>query len=263
MFCTVSLRRLICHAIVTCLLAAIGRAERPTVSIAAAANLTYALDALNGEFQREHPGVTVTAAYGASGNLLAQIEHGAPFDIFLSADAEFPQRLAAAGEGEASTRRTFALGRLVLWTTRADLNPADIRAVVLSDSVKKLAIAQPRTAPFGHAAQVALTRLKLWAAAQPKLVIGENISQTAQFVDTGNADAGFVAMSLVVATRVAHRGRWAEVPASLYAEAPLEQACILTKHGTGNDAARQYLAFLKTDAARQILDRFGYGVPVH
>ena len=233
------------------------------MSIAAAANLTYALEPLNAEFEHEHPGMTVTAAYGASGNLLAQIEHGAPFDLFLSADTDFAKRLAASGDGNPATLRTFALGRLVVWTTRSDLDPANIAKVVRTDSVKKLAIAQPRTAPFGRAAQMALTRLGLWTEAQPKLVVGENISQTAQFVETGNADAGFVAMSLVIATQLAHRGRWAEVPASLYADVPLEQACILTKHGANNDAARQYLAFLKTDTARQILDRFGYGVPAH
>ncbi len=242
-----------------------GRAlARPaTVSIAAAANLTYALDALTAEFRREAPEVTVTTAYGASGNLLAQIEHGAPFDLFLSADAEFPHNLIEAGGADATTLRTFALGRLVLWTTRADLDPSDLAKLVRNSTVKKVAIAQPRSAPFGRAAQAALEKLGLWQTVQPKLVFGENISQTAQFVDTGNADAGFVAMSLVVATRLAHRGRWTEVPPALYGHVPLEQAGILTSHGAANEAARRYLAFLRSDAAREILDRFGYGVPAH
>lgn len=238
-----------------------GSGTMPTVSIAAAANLTYVLDALDAEFRHETGDVTVTAAFGASGNLFAQITHGAPFDVFLSADADYPKKLAEAGYGDAATLRTFAVGRLVLWTLRDDVPTADIARVMQMAAIRKVAIAQPKTAPYGRAAQVALETLGAWQAAQPKLVIGENISQTTQFVDTGNADVGFVAMSLVASSRLANVGHWSEVPAKLYASVPLDQACILTKHGAHNDAARQYLVFLRSDAARKILEHFGYGAP--
>lgn len=244
-------------------LATTGRAAPAagTVSIAAAANLTYALQALNAAFRSADPQVRVTTSLGASGNLYAQITNGAPFDIFMSADTEYAKRVADAGFGDPATLRTFAVGRLVLWTTRPGLDLTNIAAAVKSPTVTRLAIAQPQTAPFGRAARAVLQKLGVWTAVQPKLVIGENISQTAQFVETGNADAGFVALSLVVSSRLARQGRWTAVPPAWYADEPLNQACILTHHGEANAAARAYLEFLKSDAARKILHRFGYAVP--
>jgi molybdate transport system substrate-binding protein len=233
----------------------------PTVSVAAAANLTYALDAINAEFHHAHPEIVVTTAYGASGNLFAQIQHGAPFDVLLSADTNYPAQLAQVGLGVKESLYGFAAGRLVLWTTRPGLGITDISTAVKDPTVKKIAIASPKTAPYGRAAQAAMEKLGVWGAAQAKLVTGENISQTAQFVETGNADIGFVALSLVLSSRLAERGTWHEVAPELYATVPLDHALILTTKGGGNSAAHDYVAFLRSAAAKTILERFGYRVP--
>lgn len=233
----------------------------PAVSVAAAANLVYALEALNAAFAKSSPDITITTASGASGNLVAQIKNGAPFDLFLSADLDFPQALIKAGQADAKSLTTFATGRLVLWTTRpaSAVALASIPATVRDPAVKKLAIANRDTAPYGRAAQQTLEKLGAWTDAQPKLVTGDNITQTAQFVETGSADAGFVALSLVLSPKLKDRGRYLEVPADLHA--PLDHGAVLTLRGTSNPAARRYLAFLSTEPAKKILRDFGYSVP--
>lgn len=231
------------------------------VAVAAAANLVFALDALNAEFTRSAPDIALTATTAASGSLFAQIKNGAPFDVFLSADTDYPKQLVAEKLGDPATLRTFATGRLVLWTTRTDLDVNDPAAAVRHPTVKKLAVAQPRTAPYGRAAQAALEKLGAWADAQPKIVFGENITQTAQFVETGNADAGFVALSLVLSPKLTNKGRWKEVPAADYAAVPLHHAGVLTNQGATNPAAKRYLDFLASEPAKKILHDFGYGVP--
>jgi molybdate transport system substrate-binding protein len=230
-----------------------------SLSIAAAANLVYALDALDAEFSKTAPDVKVTSATGASGNLVVQIGNGAPYDIFLSADLDFPRALVKAGQADGRTLTTFAIGRLAIWTTRADLEVSDVAAAVRSPRVRRLAIANVTTAPYGRAAREAMEQLGVWAEAQPKLVVGENISQTAQFVETGNADAGFVALSLVLSPKLKDKGRWAEVPKNLYGA--LEQGAVITAHGSKNAAAQDYIDFLKGPAARRILEAYGYGFP--
>jgi molybdate transport system substrate-binding protein len=230
-----------------------------SVSIAAAANLVYALDALNAEFQHGAPAVTVTVATGASGNLVAQIKNGAPYDLFLSADLDFPQALVKAGQADAKSLVTFATGRLVIWTMQPGVDLSSVAGVVRNPAVQKLAIANTEAAPYGRAAKQVLEKLGAWTDAQPKLVTGENITQTAQFVETGNADAGFVALSLVLSPKLKDKGHWLEVDSSLHA--PLEQGAVLTKRGAANPAAAQYLAFLASPAAKKILRDFGYSVP--
>jgi molybdate transport system substrate-binding protein len=230
-----------------------------TLSVAAAANLVYALDALDAEFGKTTPNVIVTSATGASGSLVAQIEHGAPYDVFLSADPDFPRALIKLGQADPASLLPFAVGRLVLWTTNPNVDVSDIAALVRSPAVHRLAIANTLTAPYGRAAKEALQRLGAWDDAQPKLVVGENISQAAQFVETGNADAGFVALSIVVSPKLRNRGRWIEVPSILYGS--LEQCAVITAHGAANPAAARYIAFLRGPAARKILEDFGYGLP--
>lgn len=236
----------------------LGRAAG-TVSIAAAANLVYAIDALNAEFKKATPDTVVTVTTGASGSLVAQIKHGAPFDVFLSADLDYPRALVTEKLADEKFSLTFATGKLVLWTTRPALALESIPALVRDPTVKKIAVANLTTAPYGRAAQQALQKLGVWADAQPKLVIGENISQTVQFVETGNADAGFIALSVVLAPNFNSKGRWVEVPADLYAR--LDHGAVLTNRGVTNAAARSYLEFLRSAAARKILERFGYSVP--
>jgi molybdate transport system substrate-binding protein len=235
-------------------------AQRGALSIAAAANLVYALDALDAEFAKGSPDVKVTSATGASGNLVAQIRNGAPYDIFLSADLDFPRALIGSGQADSKTLTTFAVGRLVIWTRRSDLDVSDVAAAIRSPLVRKLAIANVTNAPYGRAAKEAMEHLGVWADAQPKLVIGENISQTAQFIETGNADAGFVALSLVLSPKLRDKGRWTEVPEDLYAT--LDQGAVITAHGANNPAAKAYLEFLKGPSARKIFEAYGYGLPV-
>lgn len=231
-----------------------------TVSVAAAANLVYAVEELNAAFKKATPDVNVTTAVGASGNLVAQIRNGAPFDVFLSADLDYPRALIAAQKAAPATFTKFAVGRLVLWTTRPDLALDNLPAVVRDPVVKKLAIAHLATAPYGRAAKQALEKLDVWSIAEPKIVIGENITQTAQFVETGNADAGLVAMSFVLSPKLKKKGRWIEISPALYE--PLEQAAVLTTRAARNPAAKAYLDFLRSDAAREIFQRYGYGIPV-
>lgn len=235
-------------------------ARPASVSVAAAANLVFALEALHAEFKRAHPDVTLTTATGASGSLYAQIKNGAPFDVFLSADTEYPNQIVAAGLGDVATLQTFATGRLVAWTMRKGVDLSNLTAAVRDPAVKKIALAQPKTAPYGRAAQATLEKLGLWQDAQAKLVRGESISQTTQFVETGNADFGFIAMSVVTSPRLKGKGRWVEIPPEDYAEVPLDHAAVLTTRGAANPAAKSYLEFLGRDAAKKILREFGYGV---
>jgi molybdate transport system substrate-binding protein len=236
-----------------------GTARGEILSIAAASNFSFALDALGAEFKKYSPKTAVVLATGASGSLVAQIKNGAPYDLFLSADLEYPQALIKAGDGDAKSLTTFATGRLVLWTTKPGIEVKNVADTVRNPAVKKLAIANPDTAPYGRAAKAALEKLGVWAAVRPKLVTGENIAQTAQFVETGSADAGFVAMSVVLSPKLSSKGRWIEVPAELHA--PLAHGAILTTRGVKNAAAREFLEFLHTPMAHAVLKQYGYAVP--
>jgi molybdate transport system substrate-binding protein len=232
---------------------------RQPLTVAAAADLVYCLKDLGAGFAKQHPDVDVKLSTGSSGNFCAQIQNGAPFDVFLSADVSFPQALAKAGLADAHSLTIYAIGRIVLWTMKADVDLAKGLAVVSSDAVKKFAIANPEHAPYGRAAKAAFEHEGLWNAAQPKLVLGENIAQTAQFVQTGAADAGVVALSLVLSPALEKTGRWAEIPTDFYPK--LEQAAILTARGAKNPAARAYLDYLRSKEARAIFDRYGFRLP--
>jgi len=232
-------------------------AER--VAVAAAANLVYVLEPLNAEFAKTDPGVDVESEIGASGNLVAQIGNGAPYDVFLSADMEYPKKLVQAGGAQASSLVTFAVGKLALWTTRPELDLSSVESVVRNPKVAKLAIANPSVAPYGRAAEQVLAKLGLTGVARAKLVFGENITQTAEYVSSGNADAGFVALSLVFSPKLKDKGRWLEVSPELYD--PIAQGGVLTNRGAANPAARRYLAFLTSPAARRVFAQFGYGLP--
>lgn len=229
------------------------------VSIAAASNLIYVLEDLNAAFHAVAPQAVISVTTGASGNLVAQIAHGAPYDVFLSADLEHPEALIQRGDGAAASLITFARGELVLWTVKPGVELPSIADAVTSPAIRKLAVANLLAAPYGRAAKQALEKLHVWQAAEPKLIVGENITQTAQFVETGNADAGFVALSLVLSPKLKTRGRWIPVPPELHP--PLDQGAVLTTRGAKNPAAARYLEFLRSDAAREVLKRFGYGVP--
>jgi molybdate transport system substrate-binding protein len=229
------------------------------LSIAAAANLVYVLDDLHAALRTSEPNLALTVTIGASGSLVAQIQNGAPFDVFLSADLDHPQALVNAGHAVEESLMTFATGRLVVWTTRPDLKLDSVNALIQDASIRKIAIANSDTAPYGRAAKQALEHLRIWPEVQMKLIFGENITQTAQFVESGNADVGFVALSLVLSPKLSNRGQWIPVPADLYT--PIAQGGVLTRKGAENAAAARYLEFLCSEEARQIFARFGYQVP--
>lgn len=240
------------------LFASTGRAAEP-VAIAAASDLVFCLEALHGEFRRTHPDITLRLSTGSSGNFFAQIKQGAPYDVFLSADLVYPRELIAAGLADPASLTPYAIGRLVVWTTRPEIDPANVVAVVSSPIVRKFAIANPTHAPYGRAARQALEHYGVWRVAAPKLVLGENIAQTAQFVQTGNAEAGIIALSLVMAPNLKNVGRWFLIPEEHHAV--LEQGAVLTKRGNARPEAKRYLEFLRSPEARAIFERFGFQLP--
>jgi molybdate transport system substrate-binding protein len=229
------------------------------VFVAAAANLGVVLAPLDAEFLKAHAGVAISEEIGASGSLVSQIESGAPYDVFLSADLQYPRKLIEAGGARGSSLVVFAIGKLVLWSTRPGLDLLSVGSVVRNPAVVRLAVANPSTAPYGRAAVEALAKLGLSEEARPKLVYGENVNQTAQFVLTGNAEAGFVALSQVLSPKLKGTGRWVEVPPTAYS--PIQQGGVLTLRGVDNPAAREYLEFLATPPARAVFARFGYDLP--
>jgi molybdate transport system substrate-binding protein len=219
----------------------------------------FCLEELNRQFTNSHPAVTLRTSTGSSGNFFAQIRNGAPFDLFLSADMSYPKELIKAGAAEQSSLFQYAVGRLALWTVNTNLALTNGLLALRDPTVKHIAIANPEHAPYGRAAREALRHAGLWDTLQPRLVLGENISQAAQFVQTGNADAGIVALSLVLSPRLTNVGRWVEVPPNTYP--PLEQGAVLTRRGKDNSAASAYLKFLQSGQAREIFDRYGFRLP--
>ena len=223
------------------------------VHVAVASNFLNPLKEIAKRYKQE-TGNTLILISASTGKLYAQARHGAPFDILLAADAKRPALLEQEGVGVMGTRFTYAVGALVLWSSDAE----KVRGV---ESLKqmdkgKLAIANPKIAPYGKAAQQTLEQLGIWQKLRPFLVRGENISQTLQFVATGNAGLGFVAKSQVKAPRFKFKGsRW-EVPSSLYD--PVSQQAILLKPGHANSAAKQFLQYLRGPAAKKIMLSYGY-----
>ncbi len=218
--------------------------------VAVAANFTAPMKAIATAFGQE-TGHTAIPSFGSSGKLFAQVVNGAPFDAFLSADAEKPAALIERGLAQEDTLFTYAIGTLTLWAPGA----ADARELLLSGNYDKLALANPRLAPYGEAALQVLDGMQLREQAQPHLVTGENIAQTYQFVATGNAQLGFVALSQVIEDGAAPGGAWV-VPAQLHT--PIRQEAVLLQHGASNTAAKAFLAFLRGESARQIIHRYGY-----
>jgi molybdate transport system substrate-binding protein len=235
-------------------------ATSATVAIAAAADLTYCIEELNQGYRHSHPDTELKVSTGSSGNFYTQIEHGAPYDVFLSADISFPKKLVDEGFADGSTLSVYSIGRLAMWTTKPATVAVDKGIEVLRDpNVKRIAIANPEFAPYGRAAKAALETAGLWNEIQSRLVTGENIAQTAQFVQSGNVDVGFVALSLLYTPALRNVGRYIPVDPKLYP--PLQQALVLTKAGGGNNAAREYLQFLGSQEARTIFDRYGFENP--
>jgi molybdate transport system substrate-binding protein len=233
-----------------------------TLRIAAAADLQLAMNDLAGRYGKA-TGQKVSVSFGSSGNFRTQIENGAPFDLFFSADGRYPKLLISAGLADADTFYVYAHGRLVLWSpagVNLQLEKRGLRA--LSDSrVTKIAIANPEHAPYGRAAVAALQKAGLYEEVKPKLVYGENISQAAQFAQSGSAQVGILALSLTYADSMKSGECW-EVPAELYPA--LEQAAVVVHAAANKRAAQAFLEYVKGPEAKEILARYGFmleGVP--
>lgn len=240
-------------------LLAAGLAAAQEITVAAAADLQFAFRDVGARFEKE-TGKHVKLIFGSSGTFFAQIQNGAPFDVFFSADIDYPKRLDAAGLAEPRTYYPYATGKLVLWVpnqSKLDLNRG--LQVLLDPGVQKIAIANPEHAPYGRAAVAALRHENIYDNVAAKFVLGENISQTASFVVSGSADVGILALSLALAPSLKDKGRYVEIPSEDYPA--IQQAAVVLKSSLNKDAARQFLEFVKTPVVRDLLRGYGFTVP--
>ena len=234
------------RAIVYVLLAIVSvtqsRAREP-LRVAAAADLEPLLPPILKQFQQT-TGIVTTATYQSSATLTTQIQNGAPFDLFLSADTGFPQRLIEAGVAEGPKPTTYARGTLVLWTRKDSRLPLPSLDLFRNPALKRLSIANPDSAPYGRAAVAALNSLRLYDELKPRLVIAQNIGQAAQFVDSGNADAGLISLTSAMTPRLTGNGSYFLIPRNLYP--PIEQSAVVLKRTQQQPAARKLLDYLLT-----------------
>jgi molybdate transport system substrate-binding protein len=238
-----------------------GGEARRTVSVAAAADLKFALDDLVGSFEAAHPEIGVEVTYGSSGNFFAQLSNRAPFDLFLSADVEYPRRLVEDGLADPRSEFLYAVGQIVLWVPRS--SPIDVEALrekaLLDPAVRKIAIANPRHAPYGRAAEAALDSLGVLAAVRDRLVLGENVAHTAQFVESGAAEIGVIALSLALAPPLQEEGRYWVLPLETYPR--MEQGGVLLNWAKDRQAAMALRAFVVSAEGRSTLRRYGFIIP--
>lgn len=231
------------------------------IVVAAAADLSGALPQLIVAYTKE-TGQTVRVSFGSSGNLTNQIRNGAPFDVFFSADEDYPRQLIAEKLAVKDTLYRYAVGRLVLWIpadSPLDLTKVGMKAL-LEPSIKKIAIANPSHAPYGRAAEAALRHFGIYDQVSGRLVLGENVSQAAQFVESGNAQAGLIALSHALSPALKDHGRYWTVPLDTYPT--LNQAAVVVSRSKQQEAARKLLEFLRGPEATSLLSSYGFSVPV-
>jgi molybdate transport system substrate-binding protein len=236
----------------------VSTARAAEVTVAAASDLNFAIKEIIARFEQA-TGNEVKLSLGSSGNFYAQISNGAPFEVFLSADASYPEQLESLGKTEKGTTFIYAIGRIVLWIpnkSTIDLNKAQMRALV-DPSIRKIAIANPEHAPYGKAAVAAMQRAGIYEAVKGKFVLGENISQAAQFVQSGAADAGIIALSLALSDAMRNAGRYWQIPTDMHPT--LTQAGVLMKGAS--PAAHAFLVWLRRPDSREILSRYGFAQP--
>lgn len=235
--------------------------SKSKIVVAAAADLRFAFEEISKEFQSQHPDIEIKTTYGSSGSLFAQLSNKAPFDVFLSADQSYPRKLIEDGFAAKETEFLYAIGQIGIWVRNdspLDLDKAGIMA--LNDpSVKKIAIANPKVAPYGRAAEAALHHYQIYDAVKDRLVIGENISQTAQFVETGAADVGLIAHSLAMAPPMREKGRYLGLPDESHPK--LEQGGIILSWATDSSACEKLRTFMTTEPGQSVLTRFGFELP--
>ncbi len=243
-----------------CLLGSLGLRAQTPLRVAAAADLEPVLPAILNQF-RQNTGIPIEATYQASAVLTIQIENGAPFDLFLSADLGYPKRLIddgladAAGSADSSSPIVYAKGTLVLWTRKDSQLPPPSLDLLHNPALRRIAIANPDRAPYGRAAVTALRNLKLYEALKPRIVTAENIAQTAQFVDSGNADAGLISLTSALTPRLSASGAYFVIPRGLYR--PLAQGAVLVSKTAQRAAAHTFLNFLLSPPVQAQLAKGG------
>lgn len=250
--------RLIVAAAVLAVLAGCGSSTESTsnsapVLVAAASDLRPAFEELATSFTKD-TGIAVTFSFGSSGQLREQIVNGAPFDVFASANSEFVDDVIDAQRANADTKTIYALGRIVLWSAASKTVPSDISELSTS-RYTRIAIANPDHAPYGLAAKQALTTAGVWDAVSNKLVLGENISDTKMIVDSGNVDAGIIALSLAIADG----GTYVEIPETLHE--PLLQSVVVTTTGAQQTAGKKWIDFMMSTTGTRIMSKYGFVPP--
>ena len=234
--------------------------ETRTLRVAAAADLRVVFADIAAAFEQQNPDVKVEVTYGSSGNFYSQLSSRAPFDLFLSADLDYPRRLVEQGLAVPNSEFSYAVGALVLWVPKA--SPIAVEKgieALLDPSARKIAIANPRHAPYGRAAEAAMKKLGVYDNVKDKLVFGENIIQTAQFVESGAADIGLISHSLAAAAPMRDEGRSGEVPADSYP--PIEQGGVILSWAQDRQAAEALRSFILGDPGKEILHRYGFRRP--
>ena len=237
------------------------KAATPEILVAAAADLKFALDEIIQGFQKEHPDAKVTVTYGSSGNLYSQIDNGAPFDLFLSADIEFPKRLIGRKKAAADSLFPYAVGQVVIWVPNdspIDVQKLGMRAL-LDLAVRKIAVANPEHAPYGRAAVAAMKKLGVYDRVADKLVLGENVAQAAQFVESRAADIGLIALSLAVSPKMKAEGRYWEVPLEAYPR--LDQGGVILSVTKQPELTWQFREMMIGPQGRETLRHSGFIMP--
>lgn len=227
------------------------------LTVAAAADMKFAMADIVAAFNQSHPGDKVEVTFGSSGKAFTQIQQGAPYDMFFSADIKFPKELIAKGFAQPEPI-PYAVGRLVLWSTDPKVKTMTMQDLLASD-IKKIAIANPKHAPYGKRAEEALKASGVWEKIESKLVLGEDIVQTSQFVQTGNAQVGLLALSLAMSPKMSQLGFYQLLPDSLHE--PLNQAFVITKHGKDNPLATTFADYMQSPASRATMVRYGFALP--
>jgi molybdate transport system substrate-binding protein len=247
---------LLCFAVLLCTAKTPGQ----EIAVAAAADLKFAMGELAANFEKQ-TGTKVNVTYGSSGNFFSQIQNGAPFDLFFSADVEYARKLESGGLAEPGTLYNYAVGRIVIWMpqgVKVDLNAQGMGAL-LDAAIQKIAIANPAHAPYGRAAVAAMKKAGIYEKVEPKLVYGENISQAAQFVQSGNAQAGIIALSLAISPAMKDSGKMWLIPAELHP--PIEQAAVVVKSSQKKEAAKAFVEYIKSAAGKAVMDKYGFTTP--
>lgn len=245
------------RVLLLCLLLFATAVHAEKITVAAAADLKFAMDEIVASFKKAHPADEVDVIYGSSGKFHTQIRQGAPYDLYFSADIAFPRELAKAGLA-ASDVEAYALGRIVLWSATMDASTMTL-ASLTDPRITRIAIANPKHAPYGKRAEEALRAAGLWETIQPKLVYGENVAQTAQFVQTGNAQVGIIALALAITPELAKLGGHWLIPDTLHQ--PLEQGFIITRRAEGSALARRFADYMRSQPARTVMRRYGFVLP--